>query len=669
MNRTAVTDSAGQAVFNVPAREYKIQANYLNQEYWTDGFVQANSFITIPEGIASVSVSQGSAPLEEVNVYVFTASDTYLGLTSPTDVNGTAAFRLPEGTYKIRADYMNNQYWVTSVITAHEVNGIEIITSGGIFELSVQKDAGEALTGVPVYVFNGSGAYLGITGTTDAGGHVLFDLPDGAYRFRADYMGYQFWTSTSTVPNVLSDVLSIPHTDVTVTVNKVYGFDTAPLENIPVYLFTASGAYMNITANTNSQGQVAFNLPLSDYKVRADFLSTQTWSEVFNATGATININHGFARVHVFRTSVDIYDAPVYIFTEAGGYLGRVERTDATGLVSFMVPEGAYKFRVDYDGNQTWSDVINILAHEETAVEMDLDILMSDLTRSPHPVRFDGVPPIYAPEKTMVASLSSVQGLLAQVANEQVSLDKLYFYLNDHLGAPRIVVDDAGAVVWQADYEPFGKAAVGVGSSVTNQFRFAGQYYDEETGLHYNYHRYYDPKTGRYLTPDPIGLLGGINPFIYAYANPTNLIDPLGLMAPGSEDMWTLIGEDQSSYYAAEASALNDFSNFSAGLGDALLLGLGDNLRDALGMEGIVDECSKEYKYGAWSSFAAGITRVGYAAIAKAGSVLATSGAAASAFRESLKNVFRLGIGKNWRKFNVPKNISDAAFESQSWSN
>ena len=57
----------------------------------------------------------------------------------------------------------------------------------------------------------------------------------------------------------------------------------------------------------------------------------------------------------------------------------------------------------------------------------------------------------------------------------------------------------------------------------------AGQYYDQETGLHYNYHRYYDPKSGRYLTPDPIGLAGGINLYAYAYNNPVNLIDPFGL--------------------------------------------------------------------------------------------------------------------------------------------
>ncbi len=57
----------------------------------------------------------------------------------------------------------------------------------------------------------------------------------------------------------------------------------------------------------------------------------------------------------------------------------------------------------------------------------------------------------------------------------------------------------------------------------------AGQYYDQETGLHYNYHRYYDPATGRYLTPDPIGLAGGINLYAYVENDPVNWVDPYGL--------------------------------------------------------------------------------------------------------------------------------------------
>jgi RHS repeat-associated protein len=84
-------------------------------------------------------------------------------------------------------------------------------------------------------------------------------------------------------------------------------------------------------------------------------------------------------------------------------------------------------------------------------------------------------------------------------------------------------------VVWSARYTAYGQALVNPASTVENNLRFPGQYYDEETGLHYNWHRYYDPGTGRYLTPDPIGLVGGINLYLYVAGNPVNAVDPTGL--------------------------------------------------------------------------------------------------------------------------------------------
>ena len=59
--------------------------------------------------------------------------------------------------------------------------------------------------------------------------------------------------------------------------------------------------------------------------------------------------------------------------------------------------------------------------------------------------------------------------------------------------------------------------------------RFPGQYFDRETNLHYNYFRYYEPETGRYVSPDPIGLAGGINIYGYGGQNPLGMIDPYGL--------------------------------------------------------------------------------------------------------------------------------------------
>jgi RHS repeat-associated protein len=105
----------------------------------------------------------------------------------------------------------------------------------------------------------------------------------------------------------------------------------------------------------------------------------------------------------------------------------------------------------------------------------------------------------------------------------------IYYYHNDHLGTPLAMTDTSGDIVWKAAYNPFGKAEVDPSSTITNNFRFPGQYYDAESGLHYNWHRYYDPGTGRYMTADPIGIKGDINLYSYVINNPIKFIDPYGL--------------------------------------------------------------------------------------------------------------------------------------------
>jgi RHS repeat-associated protein len=103
-----------------------------------------------------------------------------------------------------------------------------------------------------------------------------------------------------------------------------------------------------------------------------------------------------------------------------------------------------------------------------------------------------------------------------------------YFYLNDHLGTPQKIIDAAGEVVWAARYDSFGNAIIDI-DTISNPLRFPGQYYDEESGLHYNWNRYYDPFLGRYIQSDPLGLDAGINFFVYAGNRPLTVIDPWGL--------------------------------------------------------------------------------------------------------------------------------------------
>ncbi|WP_421195460.1 RHS repeat-associated core domain-containing protein [Aeromonas enteropelogenes] len=105
---------------------------------------------------------------------------------------------------------------------------------------------------------------------------------------------------------------------------------------------------------------------------------------------------------------------------------------------------------------------------------------------------------------------------------------EVFHYQLDHLGTPLALTRENGATAWQVRYRAYGNVWKQELAEVETPLRFQGQYYDAETGLHYNRHRYYQPGTGRFITPDPIGLAGGLNNYQYA-PNPTGWVDPLGL--------------------------------------------------------------------------------------------------------------------------------------------
>jgi large repetitive protein len=108
--------------------------------------------------------------------------------------------------------------------------------------------------------------------------------------------------------------------------------------------------------------------------------------------------------------------------------------------------------------------------------------------------------------------------------------NQYFFYHNDHLGTPQKITALNGTIVWSAKSQAFGKTTVDSSSTITNNLRFPGQYEDEETSLHYNRNRYYNPRTGRYLQQDPIGLIADISLYKYALLNPNIYSDPLGLL-------------------------------------------------------------------------------------------------------------------------------------------
>jgi len=107
-------------------------------------------------------------------------------------------------------------------------------------------------------------------------------------------------------------------------------------------------------------------------------------------------------------------------------------------------------------------------------------------------------------------------------------VDNVIYLHSDHLLTTRLATDASQSVIWRWEGEAFGNTAPDDIGGVAINLRIPGQYFDRETGLHYNHFRYCDPAIGRYITSDPVGLLGGVNNYGYALQNSNRFIDRTG---------------------------------------------------------------------------------------------------------------------------------------------
>ena len=162
--------------------------------------------------------------------------------------------------------------------------------------------------------------------------------------------------------------------------------------------------------------------------------------------------------------------------------------------------------------------------------------------------------------------------LLAQVNNwtnkDGESRQQTNYFHCDQIGIPREMTDKDGNLLWFGNYTGWGrlKEETKVTDSAYQPFRLQNQYYDHETGLHYNFFRYYEPDAGRFVNQDPIGLFWGSN--FYAFApNTTKWIDTLGWFkyhgnwcgpdwTGGREEQYSKL-RDNNGYYAEPMGVLD----------------------------------------------------------------------------------------------------------------
>jgi RHS repeat-associated protein len=237
-----------------------------------------------------------------------------------------------------------------------------------------------------------------------------------------------------------------------------------------------------------------------------------------------IQAKQGIARLTLQEGEKAASKARVCVRYDTAPTEGPCGDTGKAGIIQLHVEARPHQYRIERGQKIIWSRIHRIVPGEANPIHLDLDALTAEPTNNPESVPAAPAEPVWTPPNTILASTGDVSGTTsAPAAPAQI----IYYYINDHLGRPVKMIDQDGEAVWEIGDEPFGGSKVAA-ADVTNHFRFPGQYFDTESGLHYNYFRYYDPTLGRYLRPDPIGLVGGLNPFSYAQNNPLNYVDPNG---------------------------------------------------------------------------------------------------------------------------------------------
>jgi len=297
--------------------------------------------------------------------------------------------------------------------------------------------------------------------------------------------------------------------------------DKDPAQNVLMEYNYTYNKMDNITAKATWQGvqnytyDDLYRLTASDYPIDADesFTYDSVGNRLTSADTAdtwSYNLNN---ELQSFDTVSYDYDANGNMIQKTvGGVVTKVFYNPEDRLSEVRDGSDNLIATYYYDpfGRRLWKEVSGVRTYFYYADEG----LVAELDAAGNVTKSYG----YKPGSTW-----TTDPLFMKIGNEY------YFYQNDHLGTPQKMTAVNGAVVWSAKYSSFGKATVDGSSTITNNLRFPGQYFDQETELYYNWHRYFDSAAGRYIKPDPLGLKVWINLFSYVKNNPLRRRDPQGL--------------------------------------------------------------------------------------------------------------------------------------------
>ncbi len=365
-NLYANSDSQGQVQFELSAGQYKFRADYQEKQFWSDVVSTPGQLATsIDLGVVDVEVSLSEA-ISGIGVYAFTGNGVYLNLYETSDSYGKVHFNLSSGDYKFRVDYQSSQYWSDEITTPSDTTANIVLGNS-----SVHVSLSAAIEGVQMYAFSGSGQYLSLTSLTSASGTAEFDLAAGSYKFRADYLGSQYWSPVISTPGQLETTIDLNMAMVTVSLSSA-------ISNLPINLYDEIGNYLGETVSTDSSGQAQFELSEGTYFFRSDYqMKSYSSSVISTPAETTATINLGIQNVQVGLSS-PVEGVDIYVFTGSDEYLNIHGESSATGEVTFELADGSYRFRADYLESSYWSSTITTSVSTNASIDLQLvDVVVS----------------------------------------------------------------------------------------------------------------------------------------------------------------------------------------------------------------------------------------------------------------------------------------------------
>ncbi|ERN39815.1 RHS repeat-associated core domain protein [Rubidibacter lacunae KORDI 51-2] len=356
--------------------------------------------------------------------------------------------------------------------------------------------------------------------------------------------------------------------------------DTAPLSDPLTYSYTYDRAH-RLTQSDSPDGTARYSYDRRDQLLSAAYvgdLATYLGTETYSYDDNGNRTSDGSVTEANNRLSEN--DGYTYSYDDEGNLIEQVDK--ASGEVT--------TYTWDHRNRLTEVEVRNSNGDLIRDVEYRYDVLDRRVAKV---IDLDGDGPAAATAEHFVydgehialvfdESGTLVQRylhgpLIDQVLAEETA-DGVRWTLTDHLGSIAYILNENGEILNHLIYDSFGNVIHETDPSVDFRFGFTGRERDEETGLHYYRARYYDPRTGRFLSEDPLGFgAGDVNLYRYVGNSPLNFTDPSGTIIQQIRDLWIAFITSDAGY-----NFLDRADEFAAGSADAFTGGLTTYVRDWL---------------------------------------------------------------------------------------